>query len=79
MGLHHGESPFHKTKSTEFGGISFSMKCPGDTSLTEAGTLKKLIVFLHSSLWEFKEKICLSGKYFYLDKKFVAAQRTLQM
>jgi hypothetical protein len=37
------KNPFHKTKSTEFGGVPFSMKCLGDTSLNKkAGTLKKV-------------------------------------
>jgi hypothetical protein len=46
MGLHHGESPFHKTKSNKIWGMSFSMKCPGGTSLAESRNSGKVDCFL---------------------------------
>jgi hypothetical protein len=48
MGLHDGKNPFHKTKSTQFGGISFSMKCLGDTSPTESRNSEKVDCFFNT-------------------------------
>jgi hypothetical protein len=82
MGLHHGESPFHKTKSKLNWGNTLLHEVSGrQLHLTESRNSEKVDCFVTLILVRVQEEICLLTKYFYLDKTIhsFSPQRTLQM